>query len=73
MQKVKLSKGIIMPVCTAERNTCKKGLYIAVDRTDNQRVVARGSNAQITIKKAEQTGKNFTIAYIPPPEKRYIF
>ena len=44
----------------------KSGRFVAVDRTDSQKIIASGMDARALIKKAERSGKNYTIAYVPP-------
>ena len=61
-----------MPTCN-KRQSYQTGRFIAVDRTAGRKVIASGTSAQVTIRKAEQTGRNYTIAYVPPPGKKYIF
>jgi 3-hydroxymyristoyl/3-hydroxydecanoyl-(acyl carrier protein) dehydratase len=65
-----------MSTCTnakTNRQSSQTGRFVAVDRTAKQRIVASGTTAKITIKRAEQTGKNYTMAYVPPSGKKYIF
>lgn len=62
-----------MPFTAKVQSRFRNSRFIAVDRADKGRVVAEGRSAQKVAMKAERTGKPFTMAFVAPAGKKYIY
>jgi hypothetical protein len=47
--------------------------FVALDLRDRTKVVAEGRTAEAVAKKAEKTGKPFSMLFVPAKGKRHIF
>ena len=51
----------------------KNSKFVALNPYKSGEVVAEGRSAMDVMKKAEKSGKHFSMMYIPPKGKKYIF
>ena len=62
-----------MPKTIHFRTHSRTFRFVAIDRAHNGKVIAEGRTANIVYKKAEKTGIAYTMAFIPPEGKKYVF
>jgi len=62
-----------MPKTIHVRTHYRNSRFIAIDRADHGRVIAEGRTVMAVHKMAEKTGKAFTMAFVPPKGKKYVF
>jgi hypothetical protein len=50
-----------------------KSKFVALQATDKTKVVAEGQTAEAVARKAEKTGRPFSIMFVPAKGRNYVF
>jgi hypothetical protein len=62
-----------MPTTLKSKMNLRASRFIAVDRSQHDKIIAQGNTAQAAAAKAERTGKPFTLSFVPPAGKKCYF
>lgn len=50
-----------------------KTRWVAIDTNDSHTIISEGVKPELVIKKADKTGKKYSMMYVPDPNNKYIF
>lgn len=53
--------------------TKPRSRYVALDLKHRSRILAEGTTVAAVVKRAEKTGKEYSMMYLPPKGKTFIY
>lgn len=63
-----------MSTSSGQRKTAKGAArFVAMEANNTKRVIASGTNPEVVVRKAKQSGKPFGVAWVPAKGRKYVY